>query len=172
MKNGWFLGLLLLAGIQQIAAQHVDSIPIYPNNPIPFAKEGHGIVQTMKSLTPDIDLVSGVTSPYLKLFLPALQKNVNPIIIICPGGGYRVLVNKHEGTAVAQWLNSLGIAAAVLHYRLPDARAMEQPAFVPLYDLQQAIRLVRRTLSSYGRSEMGGAKCSPPRFNDAHLSSH
>jgi acetyl esterase/lipase len=58
---------------------------------------------------------------------------------VCPGGGYRGLAADHEGKQVAEWLNSLGVSAFVLQYRLgPRYR---HPA--PLQDAQRAIRMVR-----------------------------
>jgi len=58
-------------------------------------------------------------------------------IIICPGGGYRMRA-WHEGEPVARWLNTLGITAFVLHYRVTPAKHPE-----PLADAQRAIRYVR-----------------------------
>src|SRR5215213_6065028 len=39
-------------------------------------------------------------------------------IIVIPGGGYGGLAMDHEGAQVAEWLNSLGITAFVLKYRM------------------------------------------------------
>lgn len=58
-------------------------------------------------------------------------------VIVCPGGGYARRA-EHEGGPVAEWLNSLGIAAFVLHYRVAPYR---HPA--PLADCRRAIRWVR-----------------------------
>jgi acetyl esterase/lipase len=67
-------------------------------------------------------------------------------IVVCPGGGYGALAIDHEGHAVAQWLNSQGVAAFVLRYRLgPRYR---HPA--PIQDAQQAIRIVRRRAAEWG----------------------
>ncbi len=41
-------------------------------------------------------------------------------VIVCPGGGYNILAADHEGRAVAEWLNSIGVSAFVLKYRLKD----------------------------------------------------
>jgi acetyl esterase/lipase len=66
-------------------------------------------------------------------------------VIVCPGGGYGALAMDHEGRQIALWLNSQGISAFVLKYRLgPRYR---HPA--PLQDAQQAIRTVRRRASQY-----------------------
>ncbi len=66
-------------------------------------------------------------------------------VIVCPGGGYGALAMDHEGRQIAQWLNSQGISAFVLKYRLgPRYR---HPA--PLQDVQQAIRMVRRRAAEW-----------------------
>lgn len=59
-------------------------------------------------------------------------------IVICPGGGYGVLVTGAEGHGIAAWLSRHGITGAVLEYRLPAGRA-----FLPLLDAQRALRTVR-----------------------------
>lgn len=58
-------------------------------------------------------------------------------MVVCPGGGYRIHA-EHEGAPVAAWLNSIGIAALVLRYRLAPHR---HPA--GLEDLQQAVQSLR-----------------------------
>ncbi len=64
---------------------------------------------------------------------------VNKSVVICPGGGYQHLAMDHEGAQVAQWLNSLGISAFVLKYRLGPVH--HHPEM--LQDAQQAIRVAR-----------------------------
>src|ERR1044072_3687946 len=59
-------------------------------------------------------------------------------VIVCPGGGYTRLAD-HEGRPVAEWLNSLGITAFVLKYRVGPR--YHQPA--PLLDAARAIRTLR-----------------------------
>src|SRR5258708_7816996 len=43
---------------------------------------------------------------------------VHTAVIVAPGGGYGRLAANHEGRQVANWLNSMGITAFVLQYRL------------------------------------------------------
>jgi len=59
-------------------------------------------------------------------------------VVICPGGGYGVLVVEPEGHGIAAWLNTYGVTGVVLEYRLPAGRSA-----VPLLDAQRAIRTVR-----------------------------
>lgn len=63
-------------------------------------------------------------------------------VLVCPGGGYNILAWDLEGVEVAQWLNSLGVHAFVLKYRVP--RRPEQPKHLaPLRDAQRALSLLR-----------------------------
>jgi acetyl esterase/lipase len=60
-------------------------------------------------------------------------------VVVCPGGGYRNLASDHEGKQVAEWLNTLGVSAFVLQYRVGPR--YHHP--VPLQDAQRALRIVR-----------------------------
>lgn len=77
--------------------------------------------------------------PTLTVYLPPKDKATGTAVIVCPGGGYRFLAVGHEGQEIADWLNSQGIAAFVLRYRI--APRYRHPA--PMQDVQRAIRLVR-----------------------------
>jgi acetyl esterase/lipase len=71
---------------------------------------------------------------------PYLAKPPNgTAVIVCPGGGYQNLAMDHEGVQIAKWLNSLGISAFVLQYRLGPK--YHHPAMIE--DAQRAIRTVR-----------------------------
>ncbi|HVQ36348.1 MAG TPA: alpha/beta hydrolase [Pyrinomonadaceae bacterium] len=86
-----------------------------------------------------------VDIPTLTPFLPPKDKMTGAAIIICPGGGYARLAD-HEGGPVAQWLNSQGVTAFVLKYRLGPR--YHHPA--PLQDAARAIRLVRSRAGEWG----------------------
>jgi acetyl esterase/lipase len=78
-------------------------------------------------------------TPALTVYLPRTMAAATPAMIVCPGGAYTRLASNHEGRQVAGYLNSLGMAAFVLRYRLgPRYR---HP--VELGDAQRAIRLLR-----------------------------
>lgn len=66
--------------------------------------------------------ITNVSRPTLTVF-PARKAGVPaPAVIIAPGGGYSYVVYDKEGTEVAAWLNSVGITALVLKYRVPNNR--------------------------------------------------
>jgi len=91
-----------------------------------------------------------VTQPALDMYPAPAEKATGTAVIICPGGGYWGLAIAHEGVAVAQWLNSLGITAFVLKYRLPNDDIMVDKSIGPMQDGQQAIRLVRQHAKEWG----------------------
>lgn len=72
--------------------------------------------------------------------------NSSSAVIVFPGGGYARRAD-HEGEPVAKWLNSLGVSAFVLDYRVAPYR---HP--VPLLDAKRAMRYVRFHADSLGIS--------------------
>ena len=67
-------------------------------------------------------------------------------VVVCPGGGYGMLASDHEGVQVAEWLNSLGVSAFLLKYRLGPR--YHHPAM--LQDAGRAIRTVRALGRKWG----------------------
>ena len=82
-----------------------------------------------------------VQAPSLMVFQPADEIATGCSIIICPGGGYTRCCYKHEGIEIARWLNSIGVTAFVLKYRVP--RRTKRFHWEPMQDLQRSIRLIR-----------------------------
>jgi acetyl esterase/lipase len=76
--------------------------------------------------------------PTLTPFIIPNQKAISAAFIVCPGGGYHNL-SPREGPPIAQWLNTLGINAFVLKYRIGPK--YHHP--VEMEDVQRAIRLIR-----------------------------
>jgi acetyl esterase/lipase len=85
-----------------------------------------------------------ISNPMLDMYPAPAGKSNGTAVIICPGGGYWALAIKHEGSEIAAWLNSIGITAFVLKYRLPDNSMMTDKAIGPMQDAQEAVRIVRR----------------------------
>lgn len=123
-----------------LSAQNQSIIMDIYQGEIPFQK----ISQVKEVSEVDgITRISNVQTPQIQVFLPAKSSATGQAVIICPGGGYGILAYDWEGTDIAKWLNSHGIAGIVLKYRLPSAVTQTSPHLVPMSDGQQAIRLVR-----------------------------
>src|SRR3954452_14510186 len=60
--------------------------------------------------------------PSVYAFLPPKEKANGMAVVIAPGGGHSQLVIAKEGWDIADWMNSQGIAAFVLKYRLAKAK--------------------------------------------------
>jgi acetyl esterase/lipase len=84
-----------------------------------------------------------VSHPTITVFLPPAEKACGTSVIICPGGGYHVLLMTREGCDIARAFNKIGVAAFVLKYRLPDDKFMSDKSIGPLQDAQRAIAVVR-----------------------------
>jgi acetyl esterase/lipase len=84
--------------------------------------------------------------PTLTIYLPSHPTKSDSGVIVAPGGSYKVLAMNHEGRQVANWLNSLGMTAFVLKYRLGPK--YHHP--IELGDAQRAIRLVRSRAKEFG----------------------
>jgi acetyl esterase/lipase len=95
--------------------------------------------------------VNEVHKPSLTVYLPPKEKANGAAVVICPGGGHRMLAIEHEGHDIAKWLNNIGVAGFVLTYRL--ARTQGSPYKVDehvLADAKRAVRLVRSRASEWG----------------------
>jgi len=136
--------LALYAGCQFSFSQDFV-LPLYcdkiPNSIITGQKE--------KIEKSDITLISNVQNPDIAVYLPSKRFATGQAVVICPGGGYWVLAYDLEGTDIARYLNSIGIAGIVLKYRLPTSGNTVESHKVPLMDAQRAMRLVRSNAKSW-----------------------
>jgi len=83
--------------------------------------------------------------PALTIYMPPNTAGPMTAVIIAPGGGYGRLSMNLEGRAPANYLNTLGIAAFVLRYRLGPR--YHHP--IELGDVQRAIRILRARASEW-----------------------
>lgn len=96
--------------------------------------------------------ITQIQEAELFAFLPAKEERKPMAIIVIPGGGYRHLTYDLGGYSYAKWLNTLGISAFVLNYRLPTSPDLKQKELGPLQDIQAAIKLIRKNAAQYGIS--------------------
>jgi acetyl esterase/lipase len=92
--------------------------------------------------------VDGVAKPTIAVYRPPAEKNTGAAIVVCPGGGYRMLAFEHEGTDVAAWLVSIGVSCVLLKYRVPQ-RPGDADNLLPLQDAQRALSLTRSRASEW-----------------------
>ncbi len=152
MLNQLTPALLLLTASACFAAASGDVLPLWPAGAP--GSEGHTAkkeVITQPAKHGDSLKVSNIHNPSITVYLPPKAISTGAAMIIAPGGGHRFLSIDSEGTNVAEWLNSIGVAAFVLKYRL--AREQDSPYQVeqhPWADAQRSIRMVRANAAEWG----------------------
>lgn len=85
--------------------------------------------------------------PHLDVFPAPKHLATGCAVIVCPGGGFRERAMDWEGVQVAQWLNTQGISAFVLSYRIRPAGYEPATAW---FDAARAVRQVRYRAADYG----------------------
>ncbi len=93
--------------------------------------------------------LKNVAHPEIHVSLAPEESRNGSAVIICPGGGFNILAWDLEGTEVAEWLNSMGVSAIVLKYRVPTSQQAEKWK-APVQDAQRAISLTRHNAKKWG----------------------
>ncbi len=86
---------------------------------------------------------------FIPYMTPYMVEGAKTAIVVCPGGGYEFRA-EHEGSHIAKWLNTIGISAFVLEYRVSPYMAPAEGA-----DVQRAIRMARRAAEACGIERIG-----------------
>lgn len=152
-----FLGMaVVLAHAVPNAAEAARTVlDVWPGK-IPGELGSVGEEKAKTATQPDGTIVTtsltNVSKPTLTVCRPETAKNTGVAVLVFPGGGYNNLAWDHEGEQIAGWLNSIGITAAVLKYRVPrrEGTPKETPPIQALMDAQRAISLVRSKAATWG----------------------
>src|SRR5690242_12779910 len=131
MRQMWLAGLF--------------SIIVASAQPAPLPIQDLQILRLWSGAAPGAQGTGESDIPQMTAYLPRSTAPEMTAVIVLPGGGYRALSMNSEGRQVANYLNSLGIAAFVLQYRLGPR--YHYP--VELDDAQRAIRTVRSHASEW-----------------------
>lgn len=144
---------LALAGVTgSFAAMTADSnplvLPLWNGTPPNAQPAGQAAERVREG---GITWVRHVQNPSIEVRLPARGNATGQAVVVCPGGGYGGLAYDWEGSDFAGWLNSHGVAAIILSYRLPvDGDVAHQKWLCPLLDAQRALRLTRAHAADWG----------------------
>lgn len=144
MIRNLILSFMLLSS-SVFALKNGDTVPLWHDGaPGSEAMAGKAELVTAPAKAGDSLKVSSIHNPSLMVYLPPKEKATGAAMIIAPGGGHRFLSIDSEGTNVAEWLNSIGVAAFVLKYRLAREEGSTYKITEHAYaDGQRAIRMVR-----------------------------
>jgi len=89
--------------------------------------------------------ITRITRPRLRVYRSARPNGAAALVI--SGGGYAHLEAGTESTPASRWLQSLGVTAFELIYRLPEDG---WPRDAPFQDGQRALRIMRAEAATYG----------------------
>jgi acetyl esterase/lipase len=98
----------------------------------------------------EVKRLTNVSEPTVAVYPAPKDRATGAAVLVAPGGGYNILAIEHEGTMVCDWLNSLGVTAVLLKYRVPR-RPMQTPDnLAAAQDAQRAMSLVRSRAAEWG----------------------
>ena len=150
MMTKLFCGFVLFCGIG-LAVQRGEEIRLWANG----APGSEGVTAAEVFQASDNPKLpkrfTVVHYPSIYVFLPPPDKANGTAVVIAPGGGHSQLVMDKEGYEIADWLNSNGIAAFVLKYRLaraPGSHYTVEGDALP--DAARAMRTVRSRAKEWG----------------------
>ncbi len=107
------------AEVRAATAAH-EVIALWPDGP-PNALPGVGPELEFRAPAAggaDTTMLRNVSDPSLTVYRPDAGKANGVGVIVCPGGGWRILAWEHEGIDLARWLAERGYTAFLLKYRL------------------------------------------------------
>ena len=125
--------------------QPPETIPLWPAAAL--AAKGYTGQETNIPSTNKVDgrpfnQLGNVVNPRMTVYRPAEGRANGAAVLVFPGGSYRILADDMEGSEVCQWLNSIGITAVLVRYKVPPPPGKERYA-APLEDAQRALGVVR-----------------------------
>ena len=129
------LVLVLLAALQSVPAQ--EFTPLYPEGKMPNSK-GMNLKEEIRE-----ERIYQVGTPGIHAFFPEAKDRKRVGVLIIPGGGYVRIAYQNARNDMAKWLNSLGITAFALDYRLPTSPDLVNKEIAPEQDAQRAMRIIR-----------------------------
>ncbi|MEN4761794.1 alpha/beta hydrolase [Chryseobacterium sp. C39-AII1] len=141
MKKAVFILFTFL--FTQFSAQ--EKIMFWPKGEMPNSK-------ILASKTKKKKELEALKEPELFAFLPPIKERRQISVIIIPGGGYSKLTYDEGAFQIAKWMNTQGISAFVLNYRLPTSSDLIQREIAPLQDIQASIKYIRKNAAQWNIS--------------------
>jgi acetyl esterase/lipase len=150
----WEIGVVCLTLSGVCAAEKPLTLDLWPARP---PGDTVALPPEADTTKPEDRMVAGrrvirignVSRPTLAVYRPPKDKDTGAAVVVCPGGGHRILAYDLEGTEVAEWLNSIGVTGIVLKYRVPAREGLPRWK-AAVQDGQRAVSFVRSRASEWG----------------------
>lgn len=153
--TNYLLILLLLTSINTQAADP-EIMDLWPDkapgevNELP-AEGDTSEADSRKVAGKKVIRLGNVSTPQIAIYKPESGKNSETCVIVAPGGGYNILAYDLEGTEIVDWLNSVGVTAVLLKYRVPRRHPEEYMKHkAGVQDAQRAVSIVRSKADELG----------------------
>lgn len=137
----WFLVFLFFCG--NASAQDSIVIPLWKNGAPGFEKRKN-IPEEAKDWW-----VKNINNPSITVYQPPSNIAKGVAVLICPGGGHSALVFNAEGVDPAKFLNSIGVTAFILKYRLFRENNSVYTEENAKQDVFRAMRLIKSLANQY-----------------------
>lgn len=134
MKKNLLSAVLFLCGMSTLNAQKTYMLPLEE----PITNDTERVMENNGQRS-----IAGVVKPSIEVYLPEASKANGCAVILCPGGGMRVLSWTSDVEEMAKLLNEHGIAAIGLKYRLNNGgmpKGIKMPPMVDVTGFQKFVK--------------------------------
>lgn len=163
----WILlaALLTIGCTAHVLPQDPGALHIWPT---PAPAQAPADAEVTETRFPFGTIVRNVSDATLTVYRPDPAIANGTAVIVAPGGGFHMLSIENEGTAVAKWLNGLGVTAFVLRYRLLPTKDDFTGQFIRrltnLPELAQAVAPLRPLATADGEQAVRFVRAHAAQF--------
>ena len=133
--------LVTLLGMPSGIAAEPLVLDLWPDG-VPLSGQKAESSEEVRTNKNGILRITNVTRPQMTVYCPNDPNGA--AVLVCPGGGYKILAYEHEGTDVCEFLTEHGVTAILLKYRVPSSQE------VALQDAQRAIGMIHHHAEEWG----------------------
>ena len=137
----YFFCITILLGLSSRLTAEPVVLDLWPDG-VPASGQKDDPSEEVRTKTNGILRITNVSSPQMTVYRPDDPNGA--AVLVCPGGGYKILAYEHEGTDVCEFLTAHGVTAILLKYRVPSSRE------VALQDAQRALGMIHHHAEEWG----------------------
>ncbi len=137
----YFFCITVLFGVSSRLTAEPLVLDLWPDG-VPLSGQKAEPSEEVRTNKNGILRITNVTRPQMTVYRPDDPNGA--AVLVCPGGGYKILAYEHEGTDVCEFLTEHGVTAILLKYRVPSPRERA------LQDAQRAIGMIHHHAEEWG----------------------
>ena len=137
----YFFCITVLFGVSSRLTAEPLVLDLWPDG-VPLSGQKAEPSEEVRTNKNGILRITNVTRPQMTVYRPDDPNGA--AVLVCPGGGYKILAYEHEGTDVCEFLTDHGVTAILLKYRVPSPRERA------LQDAQRAIGMIHHHAEEWG----------------------